>query len=142
MATLTKDKARTYESGIEPIFNDLPVIASDIIYGGAAVGESTTTGTYKPFVTSDSFVGFAYEKADNSSGSASDINVRVRQRGVIKLTVTGTSAVTDHGVAVYAADDDDFHLTASLGTQIGVIARWVTGTTCMVYFEGAIVRSI
>ena len=53
--------------------------------------------------------------------------------------MTGIANVTD---AVYATDDDTFTLTATGGLQIGKVSRWISGTTCMVYFEAANLRSI
>jgi hypothetical protein len=142
MATLTKDTPREYESAADIWCNHIPVIASDIIYQGAAVGESGTSGTARPLEGGDNFLGFATQQADNSTGSASDINVKVRQKGTVKLKVTGASGVTDLGDEVYAADDNDFTLTASGATQIGKVVRWISSTTCMVYFEGLQARSV
>lgn len=143
MATLAADKPRVYGGNVEPLFNHLPIIADDIVYEGSAVGESSTSGTYRPLVGADTFVGFAHEKCDNASGAASAKNIKVRQKGIVKLAVTGASGVTDHGVAVYASDDDTFTLTSSSAyTQIGKVHRWITSTTCEVYFEGVTVRSI
>ena len=63
MATLTANKARSWELGDH---NDLPVIASDIIYQGAAVGDNGS-GYMRPLSSGDPFRGFAHEKADNWS---------------------------------------------------------------------------
>lgn len=141
MATLAADVARKYEAGVEPVLNDLAIIASDIVYEGAAVGDNGS-GYARPFVVSDPFWGFAERKCDNSAGSAGDKNVRLVQKGAIVLTVAGASAVTDIGLAVYATDDATFTLTASGATQIGKVLRWVTSTTCVVYFESAMLRSV
>jgi len=73
MTTLAADTPRDYEIGDR---NEFPVIASDIIYEGAAVGLVDATGHAQPLTSSDQFVGFAEKKADNSSGSAADINVQ------------------------------------------------------------------
>jgi hypothetical protein len=142
MATLSADAPRVFETGHDNMINDLPVIASDIIYDGAAVGESSTTGTYRPIQGGDNFAGFATKKVDNSAGSAGDKNVNVYQRGVVQIPVVGATGDTDNGAAVYATDDDTFTLTASGGSQIGKVLRHVSGTTCMVYFEGLSVRSV
>ena len=142
MATLAKDAPRAYEAGIEPVHNDLPIIASDIIYEGAAVGDNGS-GYARPFVVSDPFWGFAAAKCDNSASAVAGAkNVRVVQKGAIRLTVVGASSVADIGEAVYATDDATFTLTASGATQIGKVLRWVTSTTCIVYFESAILRSV
>jgi len=140
MTTLAKNEVRAYEEGD---YNDLPVIAADIIYDGAAVGENGS-GYFRPLVAGDNFAGFAQKKADNSAAGAAagDVNVRVRDKGKIKLSVTGVTAVTDEGSTVYASDDDTFTLTASGNSAIGKIVRWISGTTVIVAFEAASCRSI
>jgi len=142
MATLAANQKRVYEFNEDPLLNDVPVIASDIIFEGAAVGESSSTGNARPLQGGDTFLGFAVAKADNSSGSVGDTYVRVRSKGIVKLTVTNVSADDDLGVAVYASDDDTFTTASTGNTQIGVLHRWVSSTTCMVRFEASTVRSI
>lgn len=142
MTTLAANKKRVYEFNADPIYNDVPMIASDVIYEGAAVGESSSSGNARPLEGGDNFLGFATAKADNASGSAGDVNVRVRSRGIVKLSVTGVSADDDLGATVYATDDDTFTLTASGGSSIGKVHRWISGTTCMVAFESVLQRSI
>lgn len=141
MTTLSAAKNRVYEVNVDPLLNDVPMIASDTIYAGAAVGESSSTGNARPLVAGDTFLGFAVATVTNTS-TIGDYTVRVRQRGVVKLDVTGISADDDLGTAVYASDDDTFTTTSSSNTQIGKVVRWISGTTCMVYFEAANVRSI
>lgn len=132
MTTLAVDKRRVFET---PGINTFPVVATDIIYEGAAVGLSS--GNARPLSAGDQFVGFAMERADNASGSAGDVSVNVMARGQVVLAVTGASAVTDVGKAVYASDDDTFTLTASTNSAIGRVVRWVTGTTCVVAFDAS-----
>jgi len=141
VTTLSAAKNRVYEVNVDPLLNDVPMIASDTIYAGAAVGESSSTGNARPLVAGDTFLGFAVATVTNTS-TIGDYTVRVRQRGVVKLDVTGISADDDLGTAVYASDDDTFTTTSSSNTQIGKVVRWISGTTCMVYFEAANVRSI
>lgn len=137
MTTLAKNAVRAYEEGD---YNDLPVVATDIIYEGAAVGENGS-GYFRPLVAADPFAGFATRKADNSAGAAGAISVNVKQRGKIQLAVTGVTAVTDEGSAVYASDDNTFTLTSSGNTAIGKIIRYISSTTCIVYFEALSVAS-
>ena len=138
MTTLADNEPRAYETGD---FNDLPVIAADIIYEGAAVGENAS-GYFRPLVAGDDFGGMAVKKADNSSGAAGAINVKVRQKGRITLNVTGVTAVTDEQSTVYASDDNTFTLTSSGNSAIGKIIRWISGTKCVVAFEAVSGRSI
>ncbi|HWH75556.1 MAG TPA: hypothetical protein VNV16_14960 [Methylibium sp.] len=138
MTTLAANKPRGYELGE---FNELPMIAADIIYEGAAVGDNGS-GLARPLVALDPFMGFAQRKADNSAGAASALKVQVRTKGLIELSVTGAASAADVGEAVYASDDDTFTLTSTNNTPIGKVHRWVSGTTCVVYFEAVSARSI
>lgn len=140
MTTLASNSPRVYDAQEEPSFNDLPVVASDIIYEGAAVGENA--GNVRPLVAADAFKGFADRKVDNSSGAAGAKTCHLRQRGVITLSVTGVTGVSDEGSTVYATDDDTFTLTASGASAVGKVKRFVSGTTVEVYFEADSLRSI
>jgi hypothetical protein len=134
---LTQDTPRAYELGD---MNDLPVKASTTIYEGAAVG--LDSGYARGLVAGDTFQGFATKQADNSDGDAGAINVRVKRKGLASLAVTGVTAVTDVGSTVYASADGTFTLSSTSNSSIGKIVRWVSGTTCIVAFEGAGDRSI
>jgi len=132
MATLSADAPRQYGVGD---YDDYPVVASDIIYQGAAVGENGS-GYARPLQAGDVFLGFAEGKVDNSSGSAGDKHVRVKTRGVVRLTVAGATAITGNDrPIVYASDDATFTLTASTNTPIGRLRRWIASTDAMVEFD-------
>jgi hypothetical protein len=138
MTTLAVDKSRAYELGD---IQELPVVATDIIYEGAAVGDNGS-GYARPLVAADPFLGFAESKVDNSAGAAGDKNVRVKTCGQIVLSVTGVTGVGDVGEAVYASDDDTFTLTSTSNTAIGKVARYISGTSVVVAFEALPQRSI
>lgn len=138
MTTLAANNPRSYELGD---INEIPVVATDIIYEGAAVGDNAS-GYARPLVAADPFLGFAMRKADNSAGSAGDINVQVKERGKIQLTVVGVTGVGDVGETVYASDDNTFTLTSSGNTAIGKVARHVSSTTCIVAFEAGYAQSV
>ena len=131
MTTLAANKQRPYEIGD---YNDIPVIASDIIYEGAAVGMVVSTGHARPLTSSDRFVGFAIEKADNSAGAAAAINVRVQMRGEIKLSVSG-AAITDLKQPVYASDDDTFKFSPVGGVFVGFVKRYISSGVVIVEFD-------
>jgi hypothetical protein len=137
MTTLAANNPRAFEEGD---FNDLPVIANDIIFEGAAVGKSS--GNARPLVAGDVFLGIATRKVDNTGGAAGDKTVRVRKSGYIRLSITGVTAVTDEGSTVYASDDDTFTLASTSNSSIGKIVRWVSTTYAIVKFEAASVRSV
>lgn len=133
MATLAKDTPRSYELGN---INQIPVIASDIIYEGAAVGYVAATGHAQPLTSSDAFVGFAEEKADNLTGSAADINVYIKKAGSIELSVSG-AVITDVGQPVYATDDNTFVFLPTGAKFIGFVRRFVSAGKVIVEFDAS-----
>jgi hypothetical protein len=137
---LSADTPRAYGSGVQPTFNSLPCVSNVTIYEGSAVGESSSTGTYRALVAGDTFVGFAHENVVNPTSGTK--RVKVRQKGIIRLSITGVTGVADHGDAVYASADGTFTKSSTSNSQIGKILQWITGTTADVYFEGLTIRSI
>lgn len=131
MTTLAANKQRPYELGD---YNDIPVVASDIIYEGAAVGVVAASGHARPLTTADRFVGFAIAKADNSAGAAAAINVTVQMRGEIQLAVTG-AVITDLKQPIYAADDDTFQFSPVGGVFVGFVKRFVSSGVVVVEFD-------
>lgn len=131
MTTLAADKLREFKLGD---LEEYPVVASDIIYEGAAVGEDDS-GYAQPLVAGQRFLGFAVSKADNSSGAAGDVNVEVKTRGVIKLPIASIAITSNDRPAVYASDDDTFTLTASTNTLIGHVRSWHSTGYAWVEFD-------
>lgn len=131
MTTLAADSARTWETGER---NEFLVIASDIIYRGAAVGLVDGTGHARPLVAGDRFAGFAEAKADNAAGAAAAIRVRVVESGKIKLAVSG-AVITDVGQPVYASDDDTFGFNPVGGSFIGFVHRFESAGVAIVSFD-------
>jgi len=131
MTTLAANAPRAYELGER---NHLPVIASDIIYEGAAVGIVAGTGHARPLVAGDGFGGFAVAQADNSAGAAAAIMVEVMEEGEIELTITG-AVITDVNQPVYASDDNAFSMSPVGGTFIGFVKRFVSAGVAVVGFD-------
>ena len=133
MTTLAANKPRDYEGGRR---NTLPVIASDIIYEGAAVGLVLASGHAQPLAAANAFAGFAEAKADNSAGAAAALNVDVIESGKIVLPVTG-AVVTDQvrGLPVYATDDDTFSFSPVGGVFIGFAKRFISAGYMLVEFD-------
>ncbi|MGZ5055667.1 MAG: hypothetical protein ACXWAT_12120 [Methylobacter sp.] len=131
MTTLAANKQRPRELGER---NEYPVIAADIIYEGAAVGLVAGTGHARPLVAGDKFGGFAEAKADNSTGAAAAINVRVIEDGAVQLAVSG-AVITDVGQPVYATDDDTFSFSPVGGSFIGFVSRFVSAGVVIVDFD-------
>lgn len=132
MTTLAVSKLREYELGDR---NHLPVIAADIIYEGAAVGDNGS-GYARPLVAADPFRGFAVTDCDNATGSAGDKRVEVRTKGRVQLAI-GSLAITDVGKPVYASDDDTFTLTATSNSYIGRVIGFVSAGVGVVSFDAA-----
>lgn len=134
MTTLAVDDAKDYEIGMH---NDIPVIASDIIFEGAAVGVVPASGHARPLQALDRFAGFAQRKADNSAGVAAAIYVRTVRKGVIKLSVSG-AVITDINQPVYATDDNTFVFNPVGAVFIGFVKRWVSAGVVMVEFDAGV----
>lgn len=131
MTTLAKD---TYRVKVIGDVNEIPVIASDIIYEGGAVGIVKASGHARPLTSADKFAGFAESKADNSAGAAAAINVRTVTRGVAVLSVSG-AVITDVHQPVYATDDDTFVFLPTGGVYIGRIIRFVSSGVVEVEYD-------
>ena len=139
MATLAANVKRKFEFNQDPMLNDYPMKAAEIVFEGAAVG--LTSGIAEPLADATVFAGFATAKADNSAGAASAITVRVIQRGTVKLTLGGTVTAAKVDDVVYASDDATFSLTDT-GTDvaIGRLSRFIDSTTGMVSFTAVPIR--
>lgn len=136
MTTLAVNKSRVFEGGDR---NSFPVIASDIIFEGAAIGLVDGTGHARPLAAGDRFAGFAEEQADNSAGAAAAINVRAIESGKIQLAVSG-AVITDVGQPVYATDDDTFVFSPVGGVFIGFVHRFVSSGIVIVRFDAPVYR--
>lgn len=131
MTTLAVDKPRVKVLGD---VNELPMVASDIIYEGAAVGVVKGTGHVRPLTAVDAFVGFAESNVDNSAGAAAAKNARVARKGSAVLAVSG-AVITDVGQPVYATDDDTFVFLPTGAQFIGFVRRFVSSGIVEVAFD-------
>ena len=131
MTTLAADKPREFLLGD---MAEYPVIASDIIYEGAAVGENAS-GYARPLAAADPFLGFAQRTVDNSAGAAGAKTVVVKRRGVIKLPISGLAITANDRAKVYASDDDTFTLTSTSNTLIGTVLQWIETGYAFVEFN-------
>lgn len=137
MATLAADLPRDFQLGD---LEDYPVIAADIIYEGAAVGENGS-GYSRPLAAGDVFQGFAQEHVDNSAGSAGDKRVTVKTRGRVVLAISALAITANDRPAVYASDDNTFTLTALNNSLIGYVSRWIATGQAVVEFDAGLVRA-
>ena len=129
--TLAANKPRAYEGGDR---NEIPVIAADILYEGAAIWVVPASGHARPLAAGDRFAGFAEAKADNAAGAAAAINVRVVESGKIELSVSG-AVINDIGQPVYATDDDTFVFSPVSSVFVGFVHRFVSAGKVIVAFN-------
>ncbi|MDH2325999.1 hypothetical protein QCN27_03870 [Cereibacter sp. SYSU M97828] len=137
MPTLAVATPRVFQLGD---LEDYPVIAGDIIYQGAAVGENGA-GYSRPLVAGDVFQGFALDTCDNANGSAGDLRVHVRKKGNVVLPITGIALTANDRAPVYASDDNTFTLTATGNSLIGYVSRWNGTGSAVVEFDAALARA-
>ena len=136
MTTLSADKVRDLKPGD---LNDIPVVASDIIYGGAAVGIVKASGHARPLTSADEFAGFAQRQCDNSTGAAADKYVRVVRKGIATIPISG-AVITDVGAHVWASDDDTFQFHGASAVYIGRVVRFVSSGVVDVAFDAGRMR--
>ena len=140
MTTLAANSPRVEELGPRSHY---PVIVTEIIYEGAAVGLVDGTGHARPLNVADRFAGFAVEKADNNTGAAADIDVWTVREGYVELTITGV-VITDVGQPVYATDDATFTMqpvaTTTSAAYIGLVKRWSSSGKAVVYFNAGVLQ--
>lgn len=116
----------------------LPVKASTKIYKGAIVARNSSGYAIGSSDTASEVVaGVAVKQADNSSGSAGDIRVTVRQ-GVFLLAATSI-AITAVGAQMYVVDDQTVDETDPGNTcKAGVLIEWVSNTSGWVLLDFAL----
>lgn len=124
MAALTANKD-TQIKAVNHI--DHPVAASTKIYAGAIVCTNSAHNAVPGADTSGlKFAGIAKDLADNSSGSAGDIDVVCHREGVVFFDTAATFAVGDTAMIA----DDQTVTTATLATNdvaCGKVVKVVTG---------------
>ena len=131
MTTLAVDTPRVMVLGE---VNEIPMIANDIIYEGAAVGIVKASGHVRPLTSADAFVGFAESKVDNTGGAAAALNCRVLRSGSVLLAVSG-AVITDVGQPVYATDDNAFAFLPTGAQFVGFVRRFVSSGVVEVGFD-------
>ena len=135
---LTRNTKYPFEINEDFLYGDVPIAAATALFEGAAVGDNGS-GFARPLVAGDDFRGFAAAGEDNE-GAAGDLNVRVRQKGIVEIPVTGVAGPGDIGAVVHATDDGTFNLAGT--SPIGKVVRHVGGTTVTVRFHSAQTRMI
>jgi hypothetical protein len=135
---LAADKALEYTEGVELGF---PVINADIIYAGSLVAVNADGYALPGSDTAGLiFQGIAIERVDNSLGNAGDKTVRLRRRGLIKMTLATAITQANVGDNVFLVDDESVDIAANTTHDIfcGIIAQYIDATHAMVDIEPAI----
>lgn len=116
MTALAANVSREWREGVVA---DFPVQASSRIYQGSLV-EIDANGRVAAHAKAQSktIVGVAIAEADNSSGSAGDLSVRVQVQGAFRFAKTGTAVP---GKTAYAADDNTVTDASSGASAFGRI---------------------
>jgi len=138
MTALSADKKSEYKEGVEA---NHPVDDGDTMYAGALsafnadgylVPGSDTAGLV--------FAGVSLDYGDNSDGVDGDVSVRVRRKGVYKMTISGTITQANVGNKVFLVDDQTVGLAATTTNDIfcGVIVEYIDSTHAYVDIEPAV----
>lgn len=148
MAALTAASQRRYRLWGKSVLQNYRVMNSQTIYVGSFVGTPGTVGltsargyarTYtdeqtiewlglaigSPFnlSTTNTIVG------DTSASPVIEVSCETGPFVLEQYTVTGVSAQTDVGKALYARNDNDLNLTASQAPAAGRVEYWWSSTT-------------
>lgn len=126
------------------MYGSIGIIANDIVYEGAMVGENGA-GYGRPLVAGDKFLGHAVKKVDNTAsgitgaaGAAGDLNIQLLT-GRYRMIVPLVAAITDVGQPVYASDDAAYTMVgagSSTGNSyVGVVTRYISATQMEVEFR-------
>ncbi len=108
---------------------DFPVDANMLIYKGALVGRSRSTGYARPLIAGDDFLGLAFQKADNTfpGNAGGSTLVRLHRRIDIVHAISGATQA-DVGKEVYASTDETLVLSPAGNSRVGrIVAIETTG---------------
>lgn len=117
-----------------------PYVGSVVQIGHVDHATAANRGRLAPWTGGAGEIPSGWAMPDSTTGNTGATPIPEQPhdlRGFVRrVTVTGASAVTDAGRSVYASDDGTFTLTrsASRPLPLGRVMRWISGTTCRVYF--------
>lgn len=131
MSTLSADSPQVLVTGD---MNAIGIIAEDIVYEGAMVGDNGA-GYGRPLVAGDKFLGHNIFKVDNAVpvGVAGAKNLRLRT-GVYRMVCSLVGLITDVGQPVYASDDATLTFDGAGNSYVGRISRYVSATKMEIEF--------
>ncbi|MEE9117854.1 MAG: hypothetical protein V3U02_04565 [Calditrichia bacterium] len=126
------------------------MLAAEILYKGAiALADATSgyaqanDGTTITIAAGDIFIGIVEETADNSTGAAGDIKVRVIKHGEFQFTYNGGGLTQGNiGDKVYCndttGDGEVGALTGGVDVEVGEIVEIISATVCRVKIDNSI----
>ena len=113
--------------------NAIGIIASDIVYEGAMVGDNGA-GYGRPLVAGDKFLGHAMDKVEEATGVAGAKNIQL-MTGKYRKLVALVGLITDVGQPVYASDDSVVTFDPASNSYVGKISRYYSATKMEVEFD-------
>jgi len=126
-------KNRDVDHYVDQELRTFQVAATKRVFKGGFVGLNAS-GYAQPLVAGDAFVGVAYEEADNTSGAAGAISVRVYTLGDFGHTLTGAT-VAHIGRPVFASGDDTLTLTSAGNSYVGWVQDVITTNEIIVRID-------
>jgi len=135
---LAADKKTEYREGVEisiPVYRAVEIFAGApacVNAAGYAVPGSDTAALI--------FEGMAREHVDNALGGDGVKNVKVRRRGLFKMTFATAITIANVGDNVFLVDDEEVDVVANVVEAIfcGVIAEYIDTTHAWVDIEPAV----
>lgn len=129
MSTLSADSPQILVGGD---MDSIGIIASDIVYEGAMVGDNGA-GYGRPLVAGDKFLGHSIARVTNATAVAGAFDIRLRT-GVYRLVCSLVGLITDVGQPVYASDDQVLTFDGAGNSYVGRISRYESATKMEIEF--------
>jgi hypothetical protein len=119
MSATTVDIDTQRKGSGDVVIGQHSVAATTKIPGGVLVArDATGYAVNASDVAARSFAGVSCEMADNTSGAAADLDVRVHRRGIFEFAYTGALAVADIGKQVLVSDNQTVSVASTSHTLI------------------------
>jgi len=116
--------SREVDHYIDQELRTFRVAGSTTIFKGSLVSVQAD-GYVAPLTAGEKFVGIAYEKIDNSTGSDGDKAIRVFTTGDFDHALSG-AAITDIGRPVFASADDTLTFSSNGNSHVGIAQDYVS----------------
>lgn len=113
--------------------------ANVTIHKGALVSVRSDGFAYpsRSGVSSDQFIGVAFESVDNTGGAAGAKSVRVLKRGTYVYNGSGFSQ-SSVGQAMYALDDNTLTATSTNNQLVGYVVEVLSATRARIRIDNVV----